>query len=315
MSIVKRGNTYHKRERQNGKDVQFALKTNSYEEAKKRDSDTAGLMGLPTVDDAIKRYRERPEAINKTDDIYLRKISRTIGKVPLADLSTDAIDKLLTKPRFAEGLKPGSIRRELNTLQAMLNHARMFGMTSNEFKLRKPRVDDARNRWLTRDQRDDMIEIAAPSAFKAFVAAGFYTGCRLGELMNAKASDYDKQACALTVSTGKTGGKGRAYRRVPIHPVVLDLLVPNDTWFLPSPSGKQWSKEELYRHWKALVRLCEIEDFKPHDMRHTFASLMVQAGVDLITIASITGHRSVTMLSRYSHLDTRTQTNAINNAL
>jgi site-specific recombinase XerD len=46
-----------------------------------------------------------------------------------------------------------------------------------------------------------------------------------------------------------------------------------------------------------------MEDFRIHDCRHTFASLMVMAGVDLITVAALTGHSSMQMLRRYSHMN------------
>lgn len=315
MTIIKRGNTYHKRERQSGKDVQFALKTDDIEEAIRRNRDTEGLNLLPKVKDAIDRYESRPEGVKQTDRIYLMKLRKELGSVDLVDLSTGLIDELVTQRRLNAGLKPGSVRRELNTLGAVLNHARLYGLTKQEVKIRKPRVDDARTQWLTKQQRDDMIEIAAPKEFKALVAGGFYTGARIGELVNAKPSAYDEQRKILTVSTNKTGGKGKSWRQIPIHPVLADLMVSNDDWLFPAPRGKRWSTGELYRHWRTLVTICGHEDLRPHDMRHTFASLMVQAGVDLITIASITGHKSVTMLNRYSHLDSRTQANAIAGAL
>lgn len=313
MSIEKRGNTYYKRERQAGRDVRFALKTADLNEAIRRDGETAGMDSLPTFADAAEHYEKRPEGINPTDALYLKRLCAVFGEIPLADLGPSRIDALWTQPRLAKGIKPGSVRRELATMAAVLNHAHLFELIKTPIRVRKPRADDARNHWVTAAERDRMIAAATPEAFQSLVAAAFYTGARQGELLAAVEAHYDGRS--IQFATRKTGGKGVAYRRVPVHPALKPYIKPRNGVLFPSPWGRKWSRSEVRRQWLDLVEKTGHPEMRFHDCRHTFASLMVQSGVDLITLASITGHKTITMLNRYSHLNDDAQMKAIMGAL
>jgi integrase len=59
------------------------------------------------------------------------------------------------------------------------------------------------------------------------------------------------------------------------------------------------------------VREAKIEDFKWHDLRHTFASRLVMAGVDIRTVQELMGHKSITMTMRYAHLSPKHRTEAL----
>jgi integrase len=146
-----------------------------------------------------------------------------------------------------------------------------------------------------------MIAKAQGPEFMAVVAFLFYTGARLGEALSATPSALVGGAVVFASRKGR--GSVLRRRSVPIHPALAGLLVPNEDWILPSPSGQQWSRTELRRRWADLCDITRMEDFRIHDCRHTFASLMVMAGVDLITVASLTGHSNMQMLKRYSHLN------------
>ena len=67
----------------------------------------------------------------------------------------------------------------------------------------------------------------------------------------------------------------------------------------------------LQRSFKAAVRKSKIEDFRFHDLRHTFASNIVMAGEDLNTVRELLGHKDLTMTLRYAHLSPNHKTRAI----
>ena len=58
----------------------------------------------------------------------------------------------------------------------------------------------------------------------------------------------------------------------------------------------------VYDAFKKACRAAEIEDFRFHDLRHTFASHLVMAGVDLVTVKELLGHKTINMTNRYTHL-------------
>ena len=70
--------------------------------------------------------------------------------------------------------------------------------------------------------------------------------------------------------------------------------------FVNPLSGSAW--KSIRNSFNGAVRRAKIEDFRFHDLRHTAASWLVMSGVDLLTVASILGHKDIRMTQRYSHL-------------
>jgi len=60
--------------------------------------------------------------------------------------------------------------------------------------------------------------------------------------------------------------------------------------------------QDMTRSFKGALKKSKIQDFHLHDLRHTFASHLVMAGVEITTISRLLGHKSLTMTLRYAHL-------------
>jgi site-specific recombinase XerD len=71
-----------------------------------------------------------------------------------------------------------------------------------------------------------------------------------------------------------------------------------------------WISGDSRRAWHA-VRQAKLEDFTGHDLRHTFASRLVMAGVDIRTVQELMGHKSISMIMRYAHLSPQHRTGAL----
>ena len=69
-----------------------------------------------------------------------------------------------------------------------------------------------------------------------------------------------------------------------------------------APGGSRWTRQNFYYHWYRAVKAAGIEDFRAHDIRHTFASHFIQKTGDLRALAELLGHSSMAMVMRYSHL-------------
>jgi integrase len=142
-------------------------------------------------------------------------------------------------------------------------------------------------------------------------------GLRAGELLALERRDLDVKASALrverTVALGEVldgtkvdHGEQDAGRTIPVPPGLLALLtaLPRriDTPLLfPSPKGRTW----LYQTWWAQVwvpgREASGMDPRPHELRHSWISLLRAAGVDHADLADAAGHSEATATARYSH--------------
>lgn len=306
MQLETRGNTFYARGRKNGEDIRISLKTTDEATAQARLHAVEQVGHLPTVGDIIDRYLGRTsKQVGQTERIYLSRIKDVIGGEVAEELRPSLVQEAITEPRLESGLKPGSVRRELVCLQSALNYAHEYELMSKKIKLHKPSVDDERDRWATQEERDRMIACADKigTDFKATLTALFYTGGRLGEVLNAKEDDemVVNGERSIVLSNRKTKGGKVKKRAVPILPALAEVLQSRNGWWTPAHTGKQWSRSEFYRRWYDCCDLALMDDFHPHDARRSFASHLIMSGADIITVAAMTGHSQLQMLKRYSH--------------
>jgi integrase len=140
------------------------------------------------------------------------------------------------------------------------------------------------------------------------------TGMRRGELFNLAWSDIDLGSKQLTVQGG--GAKTGNTRYLPLNDEAFSTLVAwrNQTvgrgLVFPSHiTGERLNN--IDKAWTGLRKLANIENFRFHDLRHTFASKLVMAGVVLNTVRELLGHTSMEMTLRYAHLDDEHMANAV----
>lgn len=132
------------------------------------------------------------------------------------------------------------------------------------------------------------------------------TGLRRGELLALAWRDVDLEPrrAVLTVTAGNA--KSRKARHVPLNAEALGVLArwrrqnPNAELVFPGPNGGRMGG--IQTAWESLVAAAELVDFRFHDLRHTFASRLVMAGVDLNTVRELLGHADISMTMRYAHL-------------
>ena len=93
-----------------------------------------------------------------------------------------------------------------------------------------------------------------------------------------------------------------------VHGTTRRLDVPHVFY----DSGKGRAYQNVKRSFKTALKKAGIRDFNFHDLRHTFASQLVMAGVDITTVSKLLGHKSLTMTLRYSHLAPNHLQNAVN---
>jgi integrase len=146
------------------------------------------------------------------------------------------------------------------------------------------------------------------------VLVSLNTGLRYGELTALEWPSIDFPARVLTV-VGKTA-KGAKTRHVPLNDEALDVLT---RWKKQTSGGKGlvFKNSEGERigtvktAWLALLKKAEITEFRWHDLRHSFASKLVQRGVDLGVVRELLGHSDFSLTLRYAHLNAEMKHDAV----
>lgn len=220
---------------------------------------------------------------------------------------------------FAQSLDPSTIRNALMPLRAIYRRAVSRGdVTVNPTTgLELPAVRGRRDRIAAPDEAASLIA-ALPEHERALWASAMYAGLRRGELMALRWTDVDLAAGVVRVERSydpKEGvyvaPKSRAgTRKVPIASVLREHLIahklragrPDGLVFgrTASTPFDDWAvKSRAVRVW----REAELQSIGLHEARHTFASLMIGAGVNAKALAVYMGHASITItLDRYGHL-------------
>ena len=127
---------------------------------------------------------------------------------------------------------------------------------------------------------------------------------RMGEMRELTWEGVDLFRKTVTVFRSKNGER----RTIPINSLVFDVLkrkakvrsIKSDYVF-PSDTDTLLDDSHLRRAFRGAMKLCRIENFHFHDLRHTFATRLVQSGIDLYKVQCLLGHKSPIMTQRYAH--------------
>lgn len=230
----------------------------------------------------------------KSREEHALALADVVGERTLREL-VDAADEY----RQTTGLAPATINRRLAVLKSVAKwswqHKRWIGENLS------PRVwmlpeNNARHRYLTAAEARRLIQAMPTAAGKAWVALAVYTGLRQGELHGLERRQINRGLIYLGKS--KTG----LPRLVPIAKPGLRYVkaVP----FKRTVDSLDWE----YRNARDAAG---FEDLHFHDLRHTYASFLVNQDVDLYVVGQLLGHSATQTTKRYAHLYERTLKRAV----
>jgi integrase len=138
---------------------------------------------------------------------------------------------------------------------------------------------------------------------RPLVLLALHTGMRRGELLALEWSrvDLDRRTIRIINSKSKAGDR-LILLNVTVHTLLSDLAKKaNSPLVFPSNRRPGEKLLDLKKGFNKAVRLSGIAHFRWHDMRHTFATRLVRAGVDIISVQHLLGHSKITMTARYAH--------------
>lgn len=264
-----------------------------------------------------------------------------LGAKRLDQITPWVIEKWRMQRRKA-GIKPATINRNLDDLRAALHRAVEWGyidthpfagavkplkLDSNKrvrfldpdeearlrvaLEERSARVRQERdnaNAWRRERGYAPLPNLRAAryvDHLEPIVVLCLNTGLRRGELFNLAWEDIDLKRAMLTVEGA--GAKSGKTRHVPLNDEARQVLTDwqattgkAEGLVFPGPTGNRLNN--ITKSWTALLKAAKITSFRFHDCRHTFASRLVMAGVDLNTVRELLGHADLKMTLRYAHL-------------
>ena len=201
--------------------------------------------------------------------------------------------------RRAQGVSDSTIRRDLTVLGAAISewNKRHNASLPNPARATNLREPEGRVRWITEAEAARLIDCASP-AIADFIRLGLYTGMRSGEILNLTWDRVDRQRHTIRLDAQHT--KTQRGRTIPLHPIAAQALDNCRARWPDSP--RVYPVTTIKTGFAGACRRAGLDDFTPHDLRHTCASWLVQKGVSLYEVRDILGHSSIKLTERYSHL-------------
>jgi len=211
-----------------------------------------------------------------------------------------------------------SANRVLTVLKAALNHALDRGRVKHgeAWQAVKPYrgTTSARVRFLTPEEQVRLVN-ACPSDFRRLVIAALHTGARYGELGRLQMKDFNPEAGTLWIAPGKTDKgrhvvlteEGRAFFSGITAGGESDALMFQRNVKRRSRKGmdnpQRWARSDQNRLMDIACKAAGLESLTFHELRHTYASGLVNAGCPLAFVAELLGHSDIRMVSKhYGHL-------------
>lgn len=273
-----------------------------------------------TIEKALARYKKevsstKKPSTQKRELVIAEQLNGSLGKYTMTSLNSEIIAAYRDR-RIDSGKSANTVRLEL----ALLSH--LFTTAIKEWRIgipvnpvlnvRKPSPGVGRNRRLSTEEEDRLIRAcnAHPNPFLGWIVKlALYTAMRKGEITSLTLDQINMEKRTIFLKDTKNND----VRTVPLMQDAFDVikaaldypLRQNDTELLfYGEPGKEGTRNSyiINKVWRNAIVKAELEDFRFHDLRHEATSRFVEAGLSDQQVSAITGHKSMQMLKRYTHL-------------
>jgi integrase len=224
--------------------------------------------------------------------------------------------KLKEVEEFIESLKktaPLGVYNYHRALRAMWNQGIAWDYSKeNPFSKIKLKSRQAKKpAYITETELLLIVNYIEAEIVKDVILTAFYSGCRLGEIVNLTWQDVSLRENLITIGNNSFETKSRKIRIIPLHPKVKEILVKrfpklikSDKHYVFSKSnGCRYTGDFFSRRFKNTCRKAGMDpELHFHSLRHSFASSLIRKGIPLYEIKELLGHSSISCTEIYSHL-------------
>jgi len=217
-------------------------------------------------------------------------------------------------------VKPQTVNYELTCLHHFFRYALEMkyiqeNPTQDIKKIRKPQRKAPR--FLTKEEIERLLDKCTPN-IKKTVKILINTGMRWGELQNLEWDDVDWNEKVIHIRVKEDWSPKGGERKIPMNDAASNILrsiIPESIqtgWVFTTRTGSQIRHSHTWEKFKKACEKAGLDNVTLHTLRHTFASHLVMAGVDLATVSKLLGHKDISTTMIYSHLSPGDLRQAVN---
>jgi integrase len=275
-----------------------------------------------TMAEVLDRYmKEVSPTLAPTTDFrnsqMVKNLKAFSGDILFKDVTSSIVSKYKAVC-LEKGYSSETILRELGLLR------RIFNIAIDEWGLCKEnpvpkalktlgRIDNKRVRYLSPDELQKLT-LVLPSWLRTIVTIARHTGLRRGNLLDLTWSQVNLDRKAIIIPKTKNGSP----IGIPLTQTAIKNLSDvqrvrhlNSPYVFCDTEGKRYSREMVSVAFKRATKRAGIDNFRFHDLRHDFASNLVQGGIDINTVKDLLGHKDLRMTVRYCHLTPENLSDAV----
>ena len=267
-----------------------------------------------TFDELMEKYLNEHSRVNKAqrsymnDKIYVGHLNRLFTGLTLDRVTPQLISRYKSM-RLSDGKSPQTVKHEMNCLTHAFNLAvREWNWINYNpcLKVQKPKVNNQIMRWLTDDEEKRLLDASKSylnGQLPAIITLALNTGMRQGEILTLKWENIDMFKRAITIMQSKTNEP----KTIPLNDTGFNVLlnkgkvVNMSGYVFTTQNGTRILSPNVQREFWKVVEKAKVTNFRFHDLRHTFATRLVQSGVDLYSVAKLLGHKDIKTTQRYAH--------------
>lgn len=247
---------------------------------------------------------------------YNKHFRNSIGRLTFTQLDNATLDDWV-RGHIRQRYMPGTINKHIFFLNRILNMARNWGVIDhNAFQnrtIKRLNIGDYKQRFLNEAEIKRLLN-ACNADFHPFlylfVKLLILTGARKGEARTARWRDINFNEHLWTVPVSKNGRSRRIVLNTAAIMTLDEVRDRADQFFLPhrrddyvfiNPKSKT-CYDSFHAAWYRARSVAGLDEVRIHDLRHTYASLLINKGATIYEVQKLLGHHHISMTERYAHL-------------
>lgn len=259
----------------------------------------------------------RPSSYDRYRDIVNRILIPKFGDIKLSEINPEDVE-VFRSERLKE-VSASTVNREFTRLRSIFHKAVEWGyLRSYPFRtIKEFKEPPGKVRFITPEEFETLLWACDPNSLlenannwgrtfskllcaflKPIVLIAFHTGMRMGEIRNLKWKDIDFKNRIISADTTKNNER----RTIPINQTLFGVLKSLPVHLGTEKLFPNITSQQLSNAFSRACKRAGINDFRFHDLRHSFASYLTMAGENLRTVQILLGHKDLRMTMRYSHL-------------